>query len=235
MRAIEFLTEYNHKGRVKGTKDKIYRDGGKPDWYDKAVKLKTNKPRMTAREIGKLVGHVSPTVLYWLAGKPDSVGNIYNDNPPFTMKDFPYGQGAPKYFDGEKPWWYEQAIKLRKQGMIWKDIADKLSTPEERIIIQSIHKWLVKGSKYNSGKLVNPDAPFTAKVYNTKKIDTTEIEELILAKIDDADIIKYIRDEKGDKIANQVRAMLPQLRQKLNPGTSVIDKKTGERQDWVVQ
>ena len=224
MRAFEFLIEY----KVKGTRPIKYRDGGKPDWYDKAVQLKTNKPRMTAKEIGKLVGRTGPNVLHWLAGKPDSSGNIYNDNPPFTMKDFPYGQGSPKYFDGEKPWWYEQAIKLRKQGMIWKDIADELSTPEERIIIQSIHKWLVKGSKYNSGKLVNPDAQFEPRLYNTKKIDTDFIKELIVDKYTDEQIIELIADEKGDKIANQVRAMLPKLRQALQPGTEVRNKVTGD-------
>ncbi len=226
MRAFEFLIEY----RAKGIRPIKYRDGGKPPWFDKAVQLKTNNPRMTAKEIGSLVGSNPTSVLIWLTGT-DSKGYILNDNPPFTSKDFPM-IGSKKYFDGEKPWWYEQAIKLRKQGMIWKDIADKLSTPEERIIIQSIHKWLVKGSKYNSGKLVNPDAPFTAKVYNTKKIDTAEIEEFIDAGLYDADIIKYIQDKKGDKIANQVRAMLPQLRQKLQPGTSVIDKtRTGNIKD----
>ena len=46
--------------------------------------------------------------------------------------------------------------------------------------------------------------------------------------VDDADIIKYIRDEKGDKIANQVRAMLPKLRQALQPGTEVRNKVTGD-------
>ena len=84
----------------------------------------------------------------------------------------------------------------------------------------------------NNGKLINSDAPFTPRPYNTTKIDTAEIEELIDAGVDDADIIKYIRNKKGDKIASQVRAMLPQLRQKLNPGTSVIDKtRTGNSKD----
>ena len=43
MRAFEFLTEYKKRGR-----HKKYRDGGKPEWYEKAVKLKTDNPRMTA-------------------------------------------------------------------------------------------------------------------------------------------------------------------------------------------
>ena len=226
MRAFEFLIEY-------GTKQ--YRDGSKPDWYEKAVQLKTDNPHMTAAEIGRQVNppiHMA-TVLRWLTGIPDSKGNIYNDNPPFTSKDFPM-IGSKKYFDGEKPWWYEGAIKLRKQGMIYKDIASKLSTPEERVASKTLQNWLVKGKTLNNGKLINKDAPFEPRPM-AKKIDTALIKELIVDKYTDEQIIELIADEKGDKIANQVRAMLPKLKQKLNPGTSVIDKKTGERQDWVVQ
>ena len=233
MRAFEFLIEYNTKGRVKGTRNHKYRDGGKPPWYEKAVKLKTDNPRITAAEIGRQQNpHITyGTILHWLTGAPGQNGTIYNDNPPFTSKDFPM-IGSKKYFDGEKPWWYEGAIKLRKQGMTYPAIATKLSTPEERIIPQTVANWLVKGRKSHHGKLINKDAPFEPRPYNTTKIDTAEIEELIDAGFDDADIIKYIQDEKGDKIANQVRAMLPQLRQKLNPGTSVIDKtRTGNMKD----
>ena len=230
MRAFEFLIEY----AVKGTRLKKYRDGGKPDWYEKAVKLKTDNPRMTAKEIGRQLNppiHVV-TVLRWLTGIPDSKGNIFNDNPPFTSKDFPMGLGRKKYFDGAKPWWYEEAIAMRKQGMTYPAIANKLSTPEERVASKTLQNWLVKGKTLNNGKLINSDAPFTPRPYNTTKIDTAEIEELIDAGVDDADIIKYIRNKKGDKIASQVRAMLPQLRQKLNPGTSVIDKtRTGNSKD----
>ena len=58
------------------------------------------------------------------------------------------------------------------------------------------------------------------------------LKELIVDKYTDEQIIELIADEKGDKIANQVRAMLPQLRQKLQPGTSVIDKtRTGNQKD----
>ena len=146
MRAFEFLTEYG--------KHKKYRDGGKPEWYEKAVQLKTNNPRMTANEIGRQVGVSHTSILIWLTGKPDSGGRIYNDNPPFTQKVFPMiGGYNKKYFDGEKPWWYEQAVAMRKQGMTWPAIANKLSTPEKRIIPQKIHHWLVKGRKYNNGKL----------------------------------------------------------------------------------
>ena len=86
------------------------------------------------------------------------------------------------------------------------------------------------------GKLINPDAPFTPRPYNTTKIDTTKIEKLILVdKYTDEQIIKYIQDKKGDKIANQVRAMLPQLRHKLNPGTEVRNKVTGDDISGFVQ
>jgi len=221
MRASEFLIEYN----VKGTRLKQYRDGSKPGWYEKAVQLKRDNPHMTAREISRQVEGSRSTVQIWLTGIPDGDGRIYNDNPPFTMKDFPMA-GGKKYFDGEKPWWYEQAVALRKQGMAWRGIADKLSTQTA-----TMTNWLIKGRKHKSGKLINPDAPFDPRPI-AKKIDTAEIEELIDARFDDADIIKYIQDKKGDKIANQVRAMLPQLRQKLNPGTSVIDKtRTGNMKD----
>ena len=227
MRAFEFLIEY----KVKGTRLKQYRE---PGWYEKAVQLKRDNPHMTAREISRQVGSNPTSVLIWLIGKPDSRGNIYNDNPPFTMKDFPIISNK-KYFDGEKPWWYEEAVALRKQGMTWQAISNKLSTPEERITLSSIRIWLIKGRKHGSGNLVNPDAPFTPRPRILKKIDTALLKELILDRYTDEQIIELIADEEGVETASQVRAMLPQLRQKLQPGTSVIDKKTGERQDWVVQ
>lgn len=231
MRAFEFLIEY---GSRKGIRDHKYRDGGKPDWYEEAVKLKTDNPRMTATEIGRRVGRGFKNVLAWLTGKPDSHGVVKNDNPPFTSKDFPASFGTQKYFDGAKPWWYEEAIAMRKQGMTYPAIANKLSTPEKKVTPTLIPKWLVKGLKLKSGGLFNPDAPFEPRP-RTKKIDTTEIEKLIDAGVDDADIIKYIRDEKGDKIANQVRAMLPKLRQALQPGTEVRNKVTGDDISGFVQ
>ena len=227
MRAFEFLTEY---GSRKGVRYKKYRDGGTPVWYEKAVQLKTDNPRMSASEIGRQVGVNGNTILVWLIGQPDSGGRVYNDNPPFTQKDFPIG--TMKYFDGEKPKWYKKAVAMREKGMSWQAIANKLSTPEEKINIETMARWLVKGKKYKSGNLVNPDAPFTPIPYNTKKIDTDLLKELIDDDYTDEQIIELIADEKGDKIANQVRAMLPQLRQKLQPGTSVIDKtRTGNMKD----
>ena len=233
MRAFEFLIEYNTKGKVKGTRDHKYRDGGKPPWYEKAVKLKTDNPRMTAVEIGKLLGRPPSSVLNWLAGTPNSGGRIVNDNPPFTSKDFP-NIGGKKYFDGEKPWWYEEAIVLRKQGMSWQAISNKISTPEEKVSPHLSYDWLTKG-RIQNGKLVNPDAPFTPRPYNTKKIDTALLKELIVDKYTDEQIIELIADEKGDKIANQVRAMLPKLRQALQPGTEVRNKVTGDDISGFVQ
>ena len=225
MRAFEFLTEYRGGAKYHGITKK-YRDGGKPDWYEEAVKLKTDNPRMTAAEIGKLLGRPPSGVLNWLAGTPNTNGRIVNDNPPFTSKDFP-NIGKKKYFDGEKPWWYKKAVAMREKGMSWQAISNKLSTPEEKVSLDISYNWLTKGRKVN-GKLVNPDAPFKPRPYNTKKIDTALLKELIVDKYTDEQIIELIADEKGDKIANQVRAMLPKLRQKLQPGTEVRNKVTGD-------
>ncbi len=210
---------------------KKYFDGAKPEWYEKAVQLKTDNPRMSAAEISRQLGIGPMQPLIWLTGQPDGEGRIYNDNPPFTQKDFPI-TGAKIYFDGEKPEWYEEAVAMRKQGMIFPAIANKFSTPEKKISVGTISNWLVKGRKYVSGKLINPDAPFEPRP-KAKRINTDLIKELILdPDLSDADIIELIADEKGNKIASQVRAMLPKLRQKLNPGTQVIDKtRTGSMKD----
>jgi len=225
MRAFEFLTEYKKRGRsIK------YRDGGKPDWYEEAVKLKTDNPHISAIEIGKQVGRSMAIVLVWLTGYPDSAGYIYNDNPPFTSKDFPKESGR-KYFDGERPWWYEEAIALRKQGMTYPAIANKVSTPEEIIIQNTIRSWLIKGKKYNSGNLVNPDAPFEPKPI-AKPINIDLIKELIVDKYTDEEIIELMIDQKGNKTANQIKAIIPKLRKQLQPGTQVIDKtRTGSMRD----
>jgi transposase len=214
---------------------KKYFDGKKPDWYEKAVQLKTDNPHMTAEEIGRQVGISGNAILNWLAGYPRSSGDIVNDNPPFTSKNFPTGTGGKKYFDGEKPWWYEQAVAMRKQGMVYKDIANKLSTPEKKVSNNSIRDWLTKGRKYHTGKIINPDAQFEPRWVQTTKIDTALLKELIDDDYTDEQIIELIADEKGDKIAGQVRAMLPQLRKKLNPGTEVRNKVTGDDISGFVQ
>ena len=217
------LTEY----LAKGTRHHKYRDGGTPvDWFDKAVQLKKDNPHITAAEIGRQVKVNTQTVLRWLAGIPDSGGRIYNDNPPFTSKNFP-NDGGRKYFDGEKPWWYEEAIKLRKQGMTYPAIADKLSsTPEKKVRPQSIQNWLVKGRKMGLGKLINLDAPFTPRP-QAKRIPTALIKDMIKARYKDEDIIEWIRQDTP-KLALAVKEKLPQLRAEMNEPTQVMDKVTGQ-------
>lgn len=213
---------------------RVYSSGEKPSWYEEAVQLKTDNPHMNAVEIGRQVNVHSVTVLRWLAGVPNSDGSRTNDNPPFTQKDFPNESGR-KYFDGAKPDWYEQAIELRKQGMPYTAIANELSTPQDPIGPYGIRNWLIKGKKAGSGNLINPDAPFTPKVYNTTKIDIALLKELILDRYTDEQIIELIADEKGDKMASEVKNMLPVLRKKLNPGTQVLNKQTGDDLTGFVQ
>ena len=219
------ITEY----LVKGQRHKKYRDGGKPEWYEKAVKLKTDNPRMNAVEISRQVGVTQKTIFFWLVGIPDSKGVIYNDNPPFTQKDFPPGTGKMKYFDGAKPEWYEEAIAMRKQGMMWKDIANKLSTPEKKVGLGNVQSWLIKGRKTHAGRIINPDAPFTPKVYNKNKFLQVEklIKELIDADYTDEDIIEWIKQDTP-KLALAVKEKLPQLRAEMNPQAQVRDKVTGQ-------
>ena len=225
MRAFEFLTEY----RVKGTRSIKYRDGGKPEWYEKAVQLKTDNPRMSAEEISRQLGLDRATVRVWLTGAMHR-GRIYNDNPPFTQKDFPRGMGMQKYFDGEKPWWYEEAIALRKQGITFTAIAKKLSTPEEIISKSVIRDWLVKGKKTRHGKIINPDAPFEPRyVSNKNKFPQVEklVKELIDADYTDKDIIEWIKQDTPE-LALAVKEKLPQLRAEMNPQAQVRDKVTGQ-------
>ena len=223
MRAFEFLTEYRHIG----VRHKKYQDGGKPDWYDKAVQLKTDNPRMNAVEIGKQVGVDQMSVLYWLTGKPINNGHIFNDNPPFTQKDFPIG--PPKtYYDGAKPEWYDQALQMAKAGESFTAIGKKFGVTHS-----TIGQWLVKGRKqFTTGKLINPDAELEPRKIRGQKLDVNLINSFIKDGYTDADIIELVADEKGVKVASQVKNMLPVLRKKLNPGTQVIDKtRTGSMRD----
>jgi hypothetical protein len=141
MRAFEFLIEY---GSRKGVRHKKYRDGKKPPWYEKAVKLKTDNPRMTATEIGRQVNppiHVNHNSDVGLQVNRILV-DVYTMTTHHLLKKISlmwvyttttHHLYLRKYFDGEKPWWYEEAIALRKQGMTYPAIANKLSTPEERV------------------------------------------------------------------------------------------------------
>lgn len=233
MRAFEFLTEY--RGH-KGVRPQKYRDGGKPDWYEEAVQLKTDNPHITAIEIGRRVGKGATIIMSWLTGISDARGHIVNDNPPFTQKDFPM-IGGKKYFDGAKPWWYEEAIAMRKQGMTYPAIADKLSTPEKKVPQSIIQKWLVKGSKHSStGKIINPDAPFEPRVSNKNKFLQVEklVKELIDADLTDEEIIEWIKQDTP-KLALAVKEKLPQLRAEMNEPTQVMDKVTGQRLDGLLQ
>ena len=224
MRAFEFLTEY----RVKGTRSIKYRDGGKPKWYEKAVQLKTDNPRMSAGEISRQLGLDQATVVVWLTGRRHR-GRIYNDNPPFTQKDFPKGMGMQKYFDGGKPWWYEEAVAMRKQGMTFPAIANKLSTPEKVVAKTAIGNWLVKGKKTRHGKIINPDALFEPQVRNKNKFPQVEklVKELIDADYTDKDIIEWIKQDTPE-LALAVKEKLPQLRAEMNPQAQVRDKVTGQ-------
>lgn len=62
--------------------------GNKPVWYDKAVALKKNNPKISAIEIGRQVGVGPITVMRWLAGVP-AKGKVLNPEPPFSKDDFP--------------------------------------------------------------------------------------------------------------------------------------------------
>ena len=88
----------------------------------------------------------------------------------------------------------------------------------------TIGSWLVKGRKDRYGKLVNPDAEIEPRRITGQKIDINLLKDFIGDGYSDEDIVELVADDKGAKIASQVKNMLPALRKKLNPGTQVIDK-----------
>ena len=195
---------------------------GKPEWYDRAVQMKLNNPRITAVEIAKQVGTTGQSVTYWLAGtdnqsRPMKARPI--DSFPFKPEDFPMGTGAKKYFDGAKPEWYDQALQMAKAGESFTAIGKKFGVSH-----YAIGQWLVKGRK-KQGRLVNPDAELEPRQIRGQKLDVNLINSFIRDwNLTDKEIIELVADEKGPKIASQVKNMLPVLRKKLNPGTQVIDK-----------
>ena len=195
---------------------------GKPEWYDRAVQLKLDNPRITAAEIAKQVGITnSKAVSYWLTGKDQFRPMMARPKGsfPFEPGDFPLGAGSKKFYDGEKPEWYDQALQMAKAGESFTSIAKKFGTS-----IVTVGNWLVKGRKSN-GKIVNPDAELEPRVIRGQKVDINLINSFIRDwNLTDKEIIELVADEKGPKIAGQVRDMLPALRKKLNPGTQVIDK-----------
>ena len=209
-----------------------YGQEGKPKWFDRAVQMKLANPRITASEIAKQVGSTNHTVLYWLTGKghPSHAISMLKRPPdsfPFKPEDFQVGK-PPKYPDGAKPEWYDQALQMAKAGESFKTIGKKFGVTGPYIGL-----WLVKGRKHSkTGKLVNPDAEIEPRKITGQKLDINLINSFIQDGYTDEEIIELVADDKGPKIASQVKTMLPTLRQKLNPGTQVIDKsRTGSMRD----
>ena len=194
---------------------------GKPEWFDRAVALKKANPRITAVKIARQLGIPQSQVLYWLTGVGGSVRmrKRPKDSFPFEPGAFPQGAGNLKYTDGAKPDWYDQALQMAKAGGTFIAISKKLGVSPD-----NIGKWLIKGRKSRYGKIINPDAVLEPRKIRGKKLDVNLLMDFISTGYPDEDIIELIVDEKGPKIASQVKNMLPILRKKLNPGTQVIDK-----------
>lgn len=194
---------------------------GKPEWFDRAVQLKLDNPNISALQIGKQLGVSMPNILYWLTGKQPTRPLMARpkDSFPFKPEDFPR-IGNKKYHDGAKPEWYDQAVHMAKAGETFRAIAKKVGVSHD-----AIGNWLVKGRKFSStGKLINPDAEIEPRQIRGQKVDVKLITDFIKDSYTDAEIIELVADEKGAKMASQVKNMLPALRKKLNPGTTVIDK-----------
>ena len=194
---------------------------GKPEWVDRAVQMKLNNPNITAAEIGRQLGINQNQILYWLTGTSGSGGLMKRpkDSFPFEPGVFPLGTGSLKYTDGTKPDWYEEALQMAKAGMSFIAIAKKFGVSPN-----NIGSWLVKGKKNRYGKIINPDAELEPRGFAGQKLDVNLLNNFISGGYTDEEIIELIRDDKGIKTASQVKSMLPTLRQKLNPGTQVIDK-----------
>ena len=210
-----------------------YGEEGKPKWFDRAVQMKLDNPSITAREIAKQIGGSVSAVMYWLTGKDSWDGRHMRkrqkDSFPFEPGDFIRGgqvgnQHAKKYFDGAKPEWYAQALQMAKAGETFTSIGKKVGvTPT------AVSQWLIKGRKTSKGKLINPDAELEPRKPRIQKLDINLLNSFIKDGYTDEDIVELVADEKGAKIASQVKNMLPTLRKKLNPGTQVIDKTRSKR------
>ena len=208
---------------------------GKPEWFDKAVQLKKNNPQISLKQIAKQLGTDFNSVSYWLTGnlRRKNQGTSMkrpDDSFPFKPEDFPTGTGYRPYGIGGKPDWYHQAVKMVKAGVSFRDIAKELNLGKN-----DVTNWLIKGKKWKSGNLINPDAPFEpgriGRQINPQVI--ADVENLLKdPKLSDDDIVELLINTYGGKTAGQVRGMLPTMRQKLNPGTKVIDKtRTGVEKD----
>ena len=193
---------------------------GRPEWYDRAVQMKLDNPRISAKEIARQIGISPNSVIYWLTGTEASGPGNKLKRPtgsfPFKPENFP--NVYKKYHDGAKPEWYDQALQMAKAGETFVSISKKFGVSRRTVAL-----WLVKGQKLK-GKLVNPDAEIEPRGFKGQKLDVNLLKDFIEDGYDDEDIIELVKDDKGPKIASQVRDMLPVLRKKLNPGTQVIDK-----------
>ena len=220
MRIYEVIQEAGSPG---------YGQERKPKWYDRAVQMKLDNPKISATEIAKQIGIDRSTVIYWLTGRDNLTSRRMMTRPkdsfPFEPGDFQNrggqvgNQHGKKYFDGAKPEWYDQALQMAKAGESFVTIAKKFG-----VYPKTIGHWLVKGRKNRVGNLINPDAQLEPRRISGQKLDINLINSFIQDGYSDQDIVELVADEKGAKIASQVKNMLPALRKKLNPGTQVIDK-----------
>ena len=208
-----------------------YGQEGKPEWFDRAVQMKLDNPSISATEIGRQLGTTGPTIRYWLTGK-DIRGMISKQHANRPPESFPFEPGVfpnisgKKYFDGAKPEWYDQALQMAKAGETFTSIGKKVGVHNS-----NVSNWLVKGRRHY-GKIVNPDAEIEPRAIRGQKLDVNLLKDFINDGYTDEEIIELVNDDKGIKTANQVKSMLPVLRQKLNPGTQVIDKsRTGSMRD----
>lgn len=202
---------------------------GKPEWYDRAVQMKLNNPRISATEIAKQIGIKNPSsVTYWLAGSEQSRPHLARpmNRFPFKPEDFPRGMSNKKYYDGAKPEWYDQALQMAKAGESFTAIAKKIGASRH-----NIGNWLVKGRKHKTGKLINPDAELEPRKIIGQKLDINLLYDFIEDDYSDEDIIELVAHDKGPKIANQVKNMLPILRAKQKASVTkdvTVDKTTGQ-------
>jgi len=202
-----------------------YGQEGKPEWFDRAVKLKLDNPHITASEIARQVDSAPSTVLYWLTGFGRETARMIDrpkDSLPFQIGDFPHNP-TRKYFDGAKPEWYNQALQMAKAGETFIAIAKKFGVNHT-----TIGQWLVKGRKSKHGKLINPDAELEPRRIAGQKLDVKLLNDLVAdPDLNDTDILELIADEYGKTAASTVKTMLPQLRQKQKASMStnpVLDK-----------
>lgn len=104
-----------------------YGQKDKPEWFDRAVKLKTDNPNITATEIGRQVDASTQSIQYWLTGVDRGSAPMVK-RPP---ESFPFKPGVftlGGYGSEGKPDWYDQAVqmKLNNPKATYGDIAQAL-------------------------------------------------------------------------------------------------------------